>query len=86
MWCEAGHQVLALRPPRRGRPTSAVTYTLPGTTGMSYRVICRWLLFVLGLEKDQAVNQFWLPLEVGLGTPSESYGAPKSRCYLFQRF
>ena len=32
--------------------------------GMSYKVICRWLLFVLGLEvprRDQAVNQRQLP-------------------------
>ena len=42
---------------------------VPGTPGMSYKVICRWPLLVLMLEvpRSQAANHGWLPLVLGLG-------------------
>ena len=37
----------------------------PGPPAMSYKVVCRWLLLVLGFEvlrKGQVANQGWLML------------------------
>ena len=50
----------------------------PGPPSMNYKVICRWLLLVLGLEvprQDQAVNQEQLLLVPGLGPLSMRYRA-----------
>ena len=56
-----------------------------GLQSMSYKVICRWLLLVLGLEvprRGQGVNQGWLPLVWGLGPLSKRYGTqrPDATC------
>ena len=45
---------------------------------MTYKVICRWLLLVLGLEipkLGQAMNQGQLLLVPGLGLSSKNYQA-----------
>lgn len=77
--------MLALWPPRRCKPRSVIVCLLLGPPGMSYKMIYRWLLLVLGLElsrRGQPANQDKLLL----GPFSKWYGAYKVRCCLFERF
>ena len=55
---------------------------------MSCKVMCRWLLLVLGLEvprRGQAVNQGQLLLVLGLGHLARGEGLLKIRCGLFEK-
>ena len=76
MWSEVVHPVWGLQGGTdQGQPSPMFFL---GKPSMSYKVICRWLLLVLGFEvpqRDQAVNQGWLLLMSGLGPFSERYGA-----------
>ena len=60
-----------------------------GPLGISYKVICTWLLFVLSLEvpkHGQAMNQGQLQLVPGLGSLNKRYGGlTEVCCYLFER-
>ena len=52
---------------------------------MSYKVILRWLLFVLGLEVPrwgQSLNKCWLLLVLGLGPFRENYRACEGQILL----
>ena len=58
---------------------------LAQTTSMSYKVICRCLVLVLGLEvavRGKAMNQGRLLLGLGLGQLSKRYGACQSQMVL----
>ena len=80
-WSEAVHRVCW--------PRSATTCVLPGPPSMRYKVICRWLLLVLGLEvprRDQTVNPSQMLLVLGLGPLARGTGYMEARCYLFERF
>ena len=60
-----------------------------GPFSISYKVICRWLLLVLGLEvprRDQTVNPSQMLLVLGLGPLARGTGYMEARCYLFERF
>ena len=66
-------------------PRSATTCVLSGSYRVSYKVIYRWLLLVLGLEvprRGQEVNQSWLLLVPDLGPLSERYRACWSQMLL----
>lgn len=55
---------------------------------MSYRVISRWLLLVLGFRvpgRDESANRSWLPLVADLGLLSKRYGVHKVQM-LLERF
>ena len=82
MWSEVVHLVCWLWC-WRCSPQSAAAYALLGLPGMSYRVICRWLLLVLSLEvprRGKTVNQGWLLLVSGLRPLT------KARCCLSEGF
>ena len=72
MWSKAVHQVLWLW----GLPGGIGQGQLPCVPCSSYKVICRWLLLVLGLEvprRGQAANHSQLLLVLGLGSFSKRY-------------
>ena len=74
-------------PPRWYKPRLAAD--LAGPYGLSYEVICKWLLLILDLQVSrlgQAMNQVQLMLVPGLGLLSERYKTCKARCCLFERF
>ena len=97
-WVQSGavHQVFCLwcLPDDAGQG-QLLPVPCPGPPGMNYKVICRWLLLVLGLEvlrRGQAVNQGQLQLVLGLGLLSNRYRAHKGQMLIvcdlrtFERF
>ena len=83
--CPQGYLVLGLPRSCSQSPLPPMFYL--GPLDMSYRVTCRWLLLVPGLEgprKGQAASQSWLALVSGLGPLSEMYGEHRGQMLLIR--
>lgn len=68
-----------------GKGSGADQVELP--LGRSYKVVCGWLLLVLGLEalgRGSAANGGWLPLILGLGPFSGHRDVSCGHCHLCQ--
>ena len=86
MWSETAHRVLWLwsEPDGAGQGQLLPVFC-PGPASISYKVICRWLLLVLGLEvprRGKAANQSQLPLVSGLEPRGKRYGACQGQMLL----
>ena len=77
--------VLSLGPPRRCRPVQVLLVPCLGPPSMSYKVVCRWLPLVLGLEVPRralTANQVCLSPVLGLGLLSKRFWAHQGKTLL----
>ena len=90
MWSETAHWVHWLWGfPGGAGHSQPPPVSCPGPHSVSYKVICRWLLLMLGQEvprKGQAVKQGWLLLVLTWGQLARGMGHTKARCCLFDGF
>ena len=86
MWCEAVHRVCWLWGLPGGTDQGQLLPVFcPGPPSMSYKVVCRWLLLVLGLNvprQGQTPSQGQLLLALDPGSLSERSGALRGQMLL----